>query len=54
MSPRPTSDPLTTSYFYWAEVHGLVSLHLAGKLRMGHSLSELAAALSRTESTSRS
>jgi len=34
-------DPLRRTHFLWAQVHGLVSLHLAGKLVMGCSLGEL-------------
>lgn len=34
-------DPLTVAHLFWAQVHGLVSLHLAGKLIMGRSLDEL-------------
>lgn len=36
-------DPLTTAHLLWASTHGLVSLHLAGKLTMGRSLERLAA-----------
>jgi AcrR family transcriptional regulator len=35
-------DPLTTAHLLWASTHGLVSLHLAGKLTMGRSLERLA------------
>jgi AcrR family transcriptional regulator len=38
-------DPLQRAHFLWAQVHGLVSLHLAGKLVMGCSLEELASAV---------
>lgn len=34
-------DPLTIAHMLWAHVHGLVSLHLAGKLTKGRSLEEL-------------
>jgi len=37
-------DPLTLAHLLWASTHGLVSLHLAGKLSMGRSLRQLAAA----------
>ena len=33
-------DPLKRAHLLWAQVHGLVSLHLAGKLVMGWSLEE--------------
>ncbi len=36
-------DPLTIAHLLWAGTHGLVSLHLAGKLGMGRSLDDLAA-----------
>jgi AcrR family transcriptional regulator len=36
-------DPLSVAHLLWANTHGLVSLHLAGKLAMGRSLDELAA-----------
>jgi hypothetical protein len=38
-------DPLRRAHFLWAQVHGLVSLHLAGKLVMGCSLEELVPAV---------
>jgi AcrR family transcriptional regulator len=38
-------DALTLAHLSWAEVHGLVSLHLAGKLTVGRSLEALAAHL---------
>jgi AcrR family transcriptional regulator len=38
-------NPLQRAHFLWAQVHGLVSLHLAGKLVMGCSLEELASAV---------
>jgi AcrR family transcriptional regulator len=34
-------SPLQRAHFLWAQVHGLVSLHLAGKLVMGCSFEEL-------------
>ena len=34
-------DPLHRAHLLWAQVHGLVSLHLAGKLVMGCTLDEL-------------
>ncbi|MEM7138904.1 MAG: TetR/AcrR family transcriptional regulator [Myxococcota bacterium] len=34
-------DPLRQAHMLWAKVHGLVSLHLAGKLLMGCSLEDL-------------
>ena len=36
-------DALTVAHLLWASTHGLVSLHLAGKLAMGRSLAQLAA-----------
>jgi AcrR family transcriptional regulator len=36
-------DPLTLAHLLWASTHGLVSLHLAGKLTMGCTLQALAA-----------
>jgi len=33
--------PVHQAHFLWAQVHGLVSLHLAGKLAMGCSLEDL-------------
>jgi len=36
-------DPLTLAHLLWANTHGLVMLHLAGKLIMGRSLAKLAA-----------
>lgn len=38
-------NPLHRAHFLWAQVHGLVSLHLAGKLVMGCSFEELASAV---------
>ncbi len=38
-----SGDPLTVAHLLWANTHGLVSLHLAGKLGMGRSLETLAA-----------
>jgi AcrR family transcriptional regulator len=37
-------DPLTVAHLLWAGAHGLVSLHLAGKLTSGRTLAQLAAA----------
>ncbi len=37
-------DSLTLTHVLWARMHGLVSLHLAGKLVMGRSLHELVTA----------
>jgi AcrR family transcriptional regulator len=34
-------EPLKCAHMLWAQVHGLVSLHLAGKLVMGCTLDEL-------------
>jgi AcrR family transcriptional regulator len=34
-------DPDDLAHYYWAALHGLVSLHLAGKLRLGRSLEQL-------------
>lgn len=36
-----SGEPLTVAHLFWAQVHGLVSLHLSGKLIMGRSLDEL-------------
>lgn len=36
-------DPLTVAHYLWAQAHGLVSLHLAGKLIMGRSFDALCA-----------
>jgi AcrR family transcriptional regulator len=35
-------DPLTIAHLLWADTHGLVSLHLAGKLTAGRNLVRLA------------
>ncbi len=40
---RLRGDPLTLAHLLWADTHGLVSLHLAGKLTMGRSIERLAA-----------
>lgn len=40
---RMAGDPLTQAHLLWAQVHGLVSLHLAGKLIMGRSFEQLCA-----------
>jgi AcrR family transcriptional regulator len=45
-------DALTHAHFAWAQVHGLASLHLAGKLTMGRTLAELAKALGRAGTAS--
>lgn len=37
-------DPSTLAHLVWAEVHGIVSLHVAGKLIFGRSAEELVAA----------
>jgi len=34
-------DALTLAHLAWARVHGIVSLHLAGKLNMGRSVDDL-------------
>jgi AcrR family transcriptional regulator len=36
-----SGDALSIAHMFWAEVHGLVSLHLAGKLSLGRTLDEL-------------
>lgn len=36
-----SGDPTTLAHMFWAAVHGLLSLHLAGKLRYGESLQGL-------------
>ncbi len=36
-------DPRTLAHLFWAAIHGLISLHLAGKLRLGRSLEQLVA-----------
>jgi AcrR family transcriptional regulator len=40
---RMDGDPLTLAHLAWAGTHGLVSLHLAGRLGMGRTLAALAA-----------
>jgi AcrR family transcriptional regulator len=47
-------DPVTLAHLAWAQVHGVVALHLAGKLSMGRSLSDLIAALSSLSSAAQS
>jgi AcrR family transcriptional regulator len=42
-------DPLTIAHLLWAQVHGIVSLHLAGKLIMGRSLEQLRRAARKEE-----
>lgn len=37
-------DPLTVAHLLWAQVHGLIALHLAGKLNLGRTLDALRAA----------
>jgi AcrR family transcriptional regulator len=37
-------DPLTVAHLLWAHVHGIVSLHLAGKLVVGRALEDLCGA----------
>jgi len=36
-----STDPLTAAHLAWASVHGLVSLHLAGKLGFGRDIDSL-------------
>jgi AcrR family transcriptional regulator len=36
-----SGDPDTVAHIVWASVHGLVSLHLAGKLQMGRTIEDL-------------
>ncbi len=36
-----SGDPSVLAHMFWASVHGLLSLHLAGKLRYGESLQSL-------------
>jgi AcrR family transcriptional regulator len=36
-----SGDALTLAHVFWAQVHGLVSLHLAGKLSLGRTLDDL-------------
>ena len=38
---RLEGEPLRKAHYLWAQVHGLVSLHLAGKLIMGCLLEDL-------------
>ena len=40
---RLHGDPLTLAHLAWASTHGLVSLHLAGRLGMGRTLAALTA-----------
>jgi len=42
-SGQLAGDPLTIAHLLWASTHGLVSLHLAGKLTAGRSIEALAA-----------
>lgn len=48
-----SGDPLTRAHLAWAAVHGIVSLHLAGKLALGRSLEELNQALAQQLSNER-
>lgn len=34
-------DPATVAHLFWAPLHGLISLDLAGKLRLGRSIDDL-------------
>ena len=34
-------DPEVLAHLFWSSTHGLVTLHLAGKLQLGHDLGEL-------------
>jgi AcrR family transcriptional regulator len=36
-----SGDALTLAHLFWAQVHGIVSLHLAGKLSLGRTLDDL-------------
>jgi AcrR family transcriptional regulator len=36
-------DVVTVAHLFWSGLHGLVTLHLAGRLRMGHALDDLVA-----------
>lgn len=38
-------DAETLAHVYWGGLHGLVSLHLAGKLRLGRELPEVVTAM---------
>ena len=42
-------NELTAAHLAWAQVHGIVSLHLAGKLIMGRSIEELVSAMFHSE-----
>lgn len=46
---RIEGDPLRRAHMLWAQVHGLVSLHLAGKLGLGCSLEDLLPEIFETE-----
>jgi hypothetical protein len=37
-------EPRTVAHLLWASIHGMVSLHLAGKLTLGATLDDLLAA----------
>jgi AcrR family transcriptional regulator len=41
-------DPDTVAHVFWAATHGLVSLHLAGKLARGRTFEDLLAPIQRT------
>ena len=41
-------DPDTVAHLFWAAVHGLVSLELAGKLNLGRDLASLVAPMQET------
>jgi hypothetical protein len=34
-------DPLTVAHLFWSAIHGLIALHLAGKLVIGRTLDDL-------------
>lgn len=38
-------DPDDVAHLYWAQVHGMVTLHLAGKLKLGRTLEEILGAM---------
>jgi AcrR family transcriptional regulator len=47
-------DPDTVAHVFWAAVHGLVSLELAGKLKLGRDLASLVAPMQETMFTGNS
>lgn len=49
-----SGDPLTLAHLMWARVHGIVSLHLAGKLVMGRTLHDLVGGFVESNSSSSS